>query len=88
MKARLKSLRHRWILWVRGECEVEGCTEPQRGFPMYGGFCGHHFDQYMQELRERIAAEKFEREVQIHAEALRRVLPEISAPTDTQGGQG
>lgn len=75
---RLKSLRRRWLLWWRGECEAEGCTDAPRGFPMFGEFCPHHFDEHMRKLHHKAAAQEFEHEVQVQAEALRRVLPELA----------
>ncbi len=84
--ARLKSLWLRARLWARGECKHEGCPLPRMG---YFDFCEKHAAQSWREACERIAAEKFERDVQVQAETLRRVLPEaLAAPSDTEGGQG
>jgi len=82
----LKGLRRRWLLWARGECEWDGCTEPAKGFPMYGSLCSRHLNERIQQLYTQAAERKFEREVAVTAEALRRTLPAaLSTPQDKEG---
>lgn len=65
----MKRLYHRWVLWLRGPCRVEGCTNVSERF---GRRCWPHEIEHVKEVGRQIAAEQFEREVQIHTEALRR----------------
>lgn len=87
MRARLKSLRRRWLLLVRGKCKWEGCTDPARGFPMYGALCHSHFEQRIQELGDKHRRKEFEREVQVQAEALRRTLPDALSRVGEEAGE-
>lgn len=70
MKARLKDWRRRWRVWVRGECEEEGCTRPcERWYRK----CWPHLLAQHRRIHEGAERAKFEREVRVAEEALRRM---------------
>lgn len=73
---RLKEFRRRFLIWFRGECLEEGCDQPPIShiFPR----CEEHEAEAWRKSGEEFRAAQFEREVQIAAEALRRVAPELS----------
>jgi hypothetical protein len=61
-----------WI-WIkktfRGLCEKEGCNKARM---RYFSYCHGHQIEWAQEVGEQIRKEKFERDVNVHLEALRR----------------
>lgn len=68
--SRLKRWHRAWLLWIRGECIVEGCHEPQEEFTKR---CWPHAIERGREISREIDAEDFEREVRVTEEALRRI---------------
>jgi len=84
--ARLKDLRLRWLLWARGECAHDGCRRPSMRHLFTR--CSEHEAHHWREVGRRIEAEKFEREVQVHAEALRRVMAATPQGEETPDATG
>lgn len=80
--ARFKEWRRRFLVWFRGECP-EGCDQP----PISSVFprCEEHEAEAWRKSGEKFRAAKFEREVQIAAEALRRVAPELQCRSQLEG---
>ena len=54
--------------WWRPRCEVAGCYCRDENF----GMCGGHSAESWREYQRKEASRKFERDVSVHLEALRR----------------
>lgn len=60
----------RFLRWFRGECAVEGCDKPPADRTV--DYCHTHCMERMRKIGKQIADEKFEYEVAVQVEALRR----------------
>jgi predicted amidophosphoribosyltransferase len=69
------------IAW-QGECSKDGCERGLIPRPFSSSkLCEEHYFEWMEKIGREMADRDFEREVSIHAEALRRVKVEDAAQT-------
>lgn len=76
-----------WWAWIKrlfthpyGTCRADGCDRPRQ---RWSSWCGACWAERLCEASEEIARREFEREVRVHAEALRRVLQEHASGGDS-----
>ena len=73
MTARARACVLRVKRWVYGTCAADGCESASEQMCDY---CWTHLLERTREDARARAAAQFERDVRVHAEALRRVLKE------------